>query len=179
MGRGTLTLRHQLACVRGAISHGHWALLPLRLLVGYGFAAHGYAKLARGPAAFAEILAAIGIPGALPTAWITSLLELVGGLAIIVGAAVFPLAVPFVIIMCTAMFGVHARYGFSSVRLKSLSAAGAVFGPVGYEVNLLYITALIALALGGSTPLSVDRWIEDRRRRGSAGAAQGTQIADG
>jgi putative oxidoreductase len=88
------------------------------------------------------------------------------------GAAVLPLAIPFVIIMLTAMFGVHARYGFSSVRLKSVSATGAVFGPVGFEVNLLYITGLIALALGGSTPLSVDRWIENRRR-----SAQGTQIA--
>ena len=159
-----MTLRHRLARARGTIAAGGWALLPLRLLVGYGFAAHGYAKLARGPAAFAEILAAIGIPAALPTAWITALLELVGGIAIMLGAAVLPLAVPFVIIMLTAMFGVHARYGFSSVRLKSLSAAGAVFGPVGFEVNLLYITGLIALALGGSTPMSVDRWIERRSR---------------
>ena len=164
MDRGSLTLAHRLARARTTIAAGGWALLPLRLLVGYGFAAHGYAKLARGPAAFAEILAAIGIPGALPTAWITSLLELFGGIAIMLGAAVLSLAVPFVIIMLTAMFGVHARYGFSSVRLKSVSVTGAVFGPVGYEVNLLYITALVALALGGSTPLSVDRWIENRRR---------------
>ena len=164
MGGVTMKLRHQLAQARSALAAGGWALLPLRLLVGYGFAAHGYAKLTRGPAAFAEILAAIGVPGALPTAWITSLLELVGGISIMFGAAVLPLALPFVVVMLTAMFGVHARYGFSSVRLKSVSAAGAVFGPVGYEVNLLYITALIALALGGSTPLSVDRWIENRLR---------------
>jgi putative oxidoreductase len=159
-----MTLRRRMARARRAIADGGWALLPVRLLVGYGFAAHGYAKLARGPAAFADILAAIGVPAALPTAWITSLLELVGGISIMFGAAVVPLAVPFVIIMLTAMFGVHARYGFSSVRLKSLSPSGAVFGPVGYEVNLLYITALAALALGRSTPFSVDRWIENRRR---------------
>ena len=30
-----------------------WALVPLRLVVGFGFAAHGYAKLARGPESFA------------------------------------------------------------------------------------------------------------------------------
>jgi putative oxidoreductase len=164
MGGGTMMVGQRVARARRAIADGGWALLPVRLLVGYGFAAHGYAKLARGPAAFADILAAIGIPGALPAAWITSVLELVGGISIMVGAAVVPLTVPFVIIMLTAMFGVHARYGFSSVRLKSVSAAGAVFGPVGYEVNLLYITALAALALGRSTPLSVDRWIANRRR---------------
>jgi putative oxidoreductase len=164
MDRGTMTHVDRVARARTALAAGGWALLPLRLLVGYGFAAHGYAKLARGPVAFAEILAAIGIPDALPTAWITSLLELFGGIAIMLGAAVLPLAVPFASIMLTALLGVHARYGFSSVKLKSVSAAGAAFGPVGYEVNLLYITALIALALGGSTPLSVDRWVENRRR---------------
>ena len=29
-----------------------WAVLPLRLMIGFGFAAHGYAKLSRGPAGF-------------------------------------------------------------------------------------------------------------------------------
>jgi putative oxidoreductase len=159
-----MTLWPRLARIRGTIAAGGWALLPLRLLVGYGFAAHGYAKLVRGPAAFADILAAIGVPSALATAWITSILELVGGVSIMLGAAVLPLALPFVIIMLTALLGVHARYGFSSVRLKSVSPAGVVFGPVGFEVNLLYITALIALAVGGSTPLSLDRWLENRRR---------------
>jgi putative oxidoreductase len=163
MGGATMTLWRRMARARSAIAARGWALVPLRLLVGYGFAAHGYAKLARGPAAFADILAAIGIPAPLPAAWVTSLLELVGGLCIMAGAAVAPLAVPLVIVMLTATFGVHARYGFSSVRLRSISPAGAVFGPVGFEVDLLYIGALIALALGRSTPLSVDGWIRNRR----------------
>lgn len=52
-----------MSTLRGwfADSNG-WQLLPLRLIIGYGFAVHGYAKLARGPANFAAILAAIGIP---------------------------------------------------------------------------------------------------------------------
>jgi putative oxidoreductase len=36
--------------------------LPLRLMVGYGFLEHGYAKLARGPDAFIRILDAISMP---------------------------------------------------------------------------------------------------------------------
>jgi hypothetical protein len=36
--------------------------LPLRLIVGYGFLEHGYAKLARGPDDFIAILHAIGMP---------------------------------------------------------------------------------------------------------------------
>lgn len=132
-----MTIRQRLALLRSRIALDRWALLPLRLLVGYGFAAHGYAKLARGPAAFADILATMGIPAPVPAAWATSLLELLGGISMLIGAAVVPLSVPFIVVMATAMFGVHARYGFSSIRLKSLSATGAVFGPVGYELNLL------------------------------------------
>ena len=39
-----------------------WAPVPLRLIVGYGFMEHGFAKLGRGPEAFADILHAIGVP---------------------------------------------------------------------------------------------------------------------
>jgi putative oxidoreductase len=38
-----------------------WAPLPLRLIVGVGFMEHGFAKLSKGPDAFAAILHAIGI----------------------------------------------------------------------------------------------------------------------
>jgi uncharacterized membrane protein YphA (DoxX/SURF4 family) len=41
-----------------------WYAIPLRLIVGYGFMEHGYAKLARGPDDFANILHALGMPAA-------------------------------------------------------------------------------------------------------------------
>jgi putative oxidoreductase len=44
---------------------------------------------------------------------------------------------------------VHLPYGFSSIKLLSVTAAGAQFGPPGYEVNLLYLACLAALVLGG------------------------------
>jgi putative oxidoreductase len=144
-------------------SAGGWAHLPLRLMIGFGFAAHGYAKLARGPASFAAILAAIGVPAPAATAWVTSLLELVGGVLVMAGAAVTPLSLPLASIMLTAMFSVHLRFGFSSVRLKAIDGSGAVFGPVGYELNLLYIAGLVALVLGGAGPFSVDGWLARRR----------------
>jgi putative oxidoreductase len=55
------------------------------------------------------------------------------------------------------MFKVHLPYGFSSIKLISVTAAGARFGPPGYEVNLLYLACLAALVLGGSGPFSLDR----------------------
>jgi len=151
--------------LRTRLAHGGWPLLPLRLLVGLGFAAHGYAKLARGPANFAVILAAIGVPLPEPIAWITTLLELLGGVALVLGAAVALLSVPLVIVMLTALFGVHLRYGFSSIRLKGFGPSGAEFGPVGYELNLLYIAGLIVLALSAASPLSFDRWWASKRGR--------------
>jgi putative oxidoreductase len=147
-----------------------WALVPLRLVVGFGFAAHGWAKLARGPDQFAGVLAAIGVPLPHAMAWATTLLELAGGVAVMAGAFVVPLAVPLGVVMLTAMSGVHVRYGFSSVRLQAVTAAGAQFGPVGYEVNLLYIAALLALALRGAGRLSVDGLL--RRRAATSAEAR-------
>jgi len=146
--------------VRG---RNNWALVPLRLVVGFGFAAHGYAKLARGPESFAAILHAMGIPAPGLMAWTTSLLEFLGGISLMVGAYVLPVSLPLSVVMVTAIFGVHWRYGFSSIRLQALSGTGAVFGPVGYELNLLYVAALVVLALGGPSPVSVDRWLCNRK----------------
>jgi putative oxidoreductase len=140
-----------------------WTLLPLRLLIGFGFAAHGYAKLSRGPEKFATILSAIGVPHPLFTAWATSLLELIGGISVIAGMFVLPLTLPLIIVMLTAMFSVHLPYGFSSVRLMAVTPSGAQFGPVGYEMNLLYIVGLLTLAIGGPGKLSVDRLLQRKR----------------
>lgn len=142
-----------------------WAPVPLRLIIGFGFAAHGYAKLSRGPENFAVILAALGVPQPEVTAWATSLLEFVGGVSVMAGAFVVPLSLPLVIVMLTAMFTVHVQYGFSSVRLRAITASGAEFGPIGYELNLLYIAGLLVLAWGGTGPLSVDRWLRSRALR--------------
>ena len=141
-----------------------WALLPVRLMVGFGFAAHGVAKLGRGPERFAVILHALGIPAPHLAAWATTLLELVGGLCLMIGLAVVPLTVPLAGVMLTALFGVHLRYGFSSIRLEALTSEGARFGPIGYELNLLYLAGLFALGLGGSGPASLDGVLARRRR---------------
>ena|SRR5689334_948462 len=132
-----------------------WALLPLRLMLGFGFAAHGYAKLSRGPDAFAMVLGAMGIP--LPTlmAWITTLLELIGGISVMAGAFILPLSIPLGLVMLTAMFTVHLPNGFSSIKLKAIHASGAEFGAPGYEMNLLYLAGLLALALAGPGALSL------------------------
>jgi putative oxidoreductase len=145
-----------------------WAPLPLRLVIGYGFVAHGWAKLSRGPAGFAKLLEQIGAPLPEMTAWASTLTEILGGLAVLAGAFVVVVSVPLIVLMLVAMFTVHLRYGFSAINTIGLTADGPQFGPPGYEVNLLYIAGLLALILGGAGPLSIDRLLalhatEDRK----------------
>lgn len=133
-----------------------WAAIPLRLIVGYGFVAHGYAKMVRGPEQFASVLHALGVPAPLVTAWATIVVELAGGLAVLVGALVPFVSVPMAAVLLIAMFKVHLPYGFSSVKLLSVTEAGAQFGRPGYEVNLLYLACLATLVMGGPGPWAVD-----------------------
>lgn len=139
-----------------------WAPVPLRLIVGYGFMEHGFAKLARGPEAFATILHAIGVPAPHLMAWSTILIEILGGLAVILGAFVTLVSVPMAVVLLVAIFTVHLPYGFSSIKLMAVTAAGTQFGPPGYETDVLYLACLAALVLGGSGPLAVDGLIRER-----------------
>jgi putative oxidoreductase len=139
-----------------------WSPIPLRLIVGYGFMQHGFAKLARGPGTFVAILQAMGVPAPHLTAWLTILTELLGGLAVLLGAFVRIVSVPMMAVLLVAMFTVHLRYGFSSIKLLAVTATGAKFGPVGYEVILLYLACLTALVIGGSGPFAIDGLIGKR-----------------
>lgn len=141
-----------------------WAPLLLRLIVGYGFTVHGIAKLSRGPASFAGILQSIGVPAPHLMAWVTILSELLGGIAIAVGAFVTIFSVPLAAILLVAIFTVHLPYGFSSIKLIAVTQTGAQFGPPGYECNLLYLAALAALVLGGPGPLAVDALLRRNKR---------------
>src|SRR6267378_1962126 len=136
-----------------------WVPLSLRLVLGFGFMAHGWAKLSRGPSGFAKLLTQIGAPLPETTAWVSTFVELLGGLAIFVGAFVEVVSVPLIVMMLVAMFTVHLKYGFSSIKTIGLTEDGPRFGPPGYEVNLLYIAGLVALILGGAGTLSIDRFL--------------------
>jgi putative oxidoreductase len=134
-----------------------WSAMPLRLVVGYGFVAHGYAKVVNGPEHFAMTLQALGVPAPSLMAWLTIGVEWIGGLAILAGAWIPLVSLPLVAIMLVAIVTVHLPYGFSSIKLRAVTAAGPQFGPPGYEVSLLYIAALVTLAIAGPGPFALDR----------------------
>jgi putative oxidoreductase len=96
-------------------------------------------------------------------AWATILTELLGGLAVLLGAFVAIASLPMAAVLLVAMFTVHLPYGFSSIKLLAVAASGPQFGPPGYEVDLLYLAGLAALAIGGAGPLSVGGYRYDQR----------------
>ena len=139
-----------------------WSAIPLRLIVGYGMLAHGCAKIVNGPHQFAASLHGLGVPAPHAMAWATIGFELVGGLAILVGAWIPVISVPLATILLVAAITVHLPYGFSSIKLRAVTDAGPQFGPPGYETDLLYLAALATLVLGGPGPWCVDTLIARR-----------------
>lgn len=129
--------------------------MPLRLIVGFGFIQHGWAKLSRGPDDFIAILTALHMPAPALLAWATILVELIGGFLVLIGAFIPLASIPMAAVLAVAIVTVHWPNGFSSIKLQSISPEGiAHFGQPGYETDLLYLAALIALVLGGPGPWS-------------------------
>jgi putative oxidoreductase len=149
-----------------------WGPLVLRLIVGYGFTIHGFAKLSRGPDSFAGVLHSLGVPAPHFMAWVTTLTELLGGIAIGLGVLVTLVSIPLAMILVVAIFTVHLPYGFSSIKLIAVTQAGAQFGPPGFECNLLYLAALAALVLGGPGPLAIDGLLRQKKQSRSTATAR-------
>ncbi|MEH2594994.1 putative oxidoreductase [Bradyrhizobium sp. AZCC 1577] len=142
-----------------------WAPLPIRLIVGYGFMAHGFAKLTRGPDTFAVMLHTLGVPLPEIAAWATTAIEILGGAAVFIGLLIPIASIPMAVVLLTALFNVHLPYGFFSVKLAQVTESGTKFGPVGYQILLLYLGGLTTLSLSGPGRLSLDRWLEKSRLR--------------
>jgi len=136
-----------------------YAQTLLRLVVGYGFLAHGLAKWSKGPEVFAGILQATGVPLPHLMAWVTIATEFAVGIAFLVGAFVPLVSIPAIVLLLVATFSVHLPYGFLTIKLMSVNNGRAQFGPPGYECNLLYISCIVALALMGPTPWSIDNYL--------------------
>lgn len=120
------------------------ALTILRVIVGFLFAAHGWQKfnqftIAGTQAAFSKM----GVPAAEAAAPIVATLELVGGIALILGVLARVFAVLLALNMLGALFLVHAP-------------AGVFAETGGFELVLLLAAAALAVALTGAGRLSVD-----------------------
>jgi putative oxidoreductase len=120
-----------------------WAVVPLRVAVGLVFVMHGGQKVFvlgfEGTAAFME---SVGIPLPSVAAGIVMVVELLGGLGLILGAGTRVAAPLLAVDMLVALLTVHARSGF--------------FLPNGIEFVLTLLGASLALTGLGSGPWSVE-----------------------
>jgi putative oxidoreductase len=104
-------------------------------------AAHGVARLyatsqGTGVPAFGGFLADKGFPAALAQAWIVTVVECAGGLALALGFAVPVLGLWFAAELAMGILLVHARFGWFVV--------GPHLG--GMEYSVLLITAMVVVA---------------------------------
>ena len=131
----------------------------VRIITGIVFAAHGYQKffiygLDGATGAFTQM----GIPAPTITAPLVAIVELAGGIALIIGLLTRLAALGLAINMLGAIF---------LVRLK-----GGFFAPNGAEYEIVLCAACLALVVAGAGAFSADEAIA-RRRSPAVGDAYG------
>ena len=131
----------------------------VRVIVGVVFLAHGYQKffifgLAGSTAAFGQM----GVPAPSITAPMVATLELVGGLALILGFLTRLAALGLAINMLGAIVFVRIAGGF--------------FMPNGAEYEIALCVACLALVLAGAGAMSIDATLA-ARRAGATGETYG------
>ncbi len=127
-----------------------FGLAILRVVVGIVFLAHGLQKVLQfGIGGFAGNLGGQGVPLPLFFAVVVTLVEVLGGVALILGIFTRLVAVPLAIDMLVAMLMVHFPNGFFMMNN-------------GIESTLTLLAASVALALSGSGELSLDKALAAR-----------------
>ncbi len=128
-----------------------WGLLVLRVVTGVVFFMHGWDKLTgdAGVDGTGQFFGQLGIPAADLAAYVVVALEIVGGIALVLGLFTRPVGLLFAVEMLVALFQVHRPNGFFVQN-------------GGYELVLLLGGAGLALALTGAGALAVDALLGDR-----------------
>ncbi|WP_126424970.1 DoxX family protein [Brevibacillus marinus] len=122
----------------------------IRVVLGIIFFAHGFDKVSNGLANIAGWFASIGLPGVL--AYLVAIIELVGGLALIIGLGTRYVAVLTAIIMVGAIGKVKLANGLLG------GSQGA-----GFELDLALLAMSVYLILHDRSAFAVDRFFRDNQ----------------
>jgi putative oxidoreductase len=136
----------------------HFAPVPLRLMLGFGFLLHGYPKLftGEGNESFAGMLSGLGVPAPGLNAYLLGGFEFFGGILLLLGVAVRVVSSLSTINMLVAAALVHWPAGFNFMNVTGVTESGQMqFGLPGYEVNLLYIAGFVSLVISGAGGFAV------------------------
>ena len=124
--------------------------LILRVILGISFFVHGYVKFAGGIENIVGWFASIGLPGAL--AYVVAVIELVGGLALIIGLGSRVVSALLAVVMAGAIFTAKLSLGFLG------NGTGA-----GWELDLAFLAMAVVIALNGSKLLAVDQFFSKKQ----------------
>lgn len=121
-------------------------LAMLRVTLGVIFLTHGLPKIMGGVGGLQGMLGDMGVPLAGLMAWVVTLLEVGGGLALVAGFLVTAFSLLLSFHMLMGIFLVHLANGWY------------VIGPGtgGAEFNVLLIAGLLALVLAGPGAAALD-----------------------
>lgn len=130
------------------------APVVVRVVIGAMIATHGWQKLDAGVAGFAGFLDSLGVPSPDAAAWAVTLLELVGGILLIVGLLSRLVALLLIAELVGAVYLVTWNLGL---------IADAAEPGVGYERDLAYMLAFLVVLLLGPGKPSVDHLLRIER----------------
>lgn len=122
----------------------------LRIILGLTFFIHGVSKFQAGIGNTAGFFDSLGIPGFM--AYIVAAIELIGGLAVILGFGTRIVSVLFAVILVGAIFMAKLPAGFLG--------NGQV---AGYELDLALLAMSVYLACANTTVLSLDNMIFNKK----------------
>ena len=127
-----------------------WGLTVLRVVVGIVFLVHGAQKLfVFGFGGVAGLLEGLGVPAPGLFAVVVTVVEIVGGIALILGLFTRIAAIMLAVDMLVATLTAHLPNGFFAQN-------------GGYEFTLLLLAASVALAVAGPGEAALDRVIAAR-----------------
>ncbi|GAB1533525.1 MULTISPECIES: DoxX family protein [Brevibacillus] len=127
-----------------------WSALILRVIAGLTFAIHGVAKFQMGLENVAGFFGTMGLPAFI--AYLVAFLEVVGGIALILGLGTRVFAGALSVVMLGAIFKAKLAAGFMGGE-----------GGAGYELDLALLAMLVALGISGSTKFALDAILFGKR----------------
>ncbi|WP_156291939.1 DoxX family protein [Oceanobacillus salinisoli] len=118
----------------------------LRVVLGLTFFIHGLDKFQGGISNTAAYFDSLGIPGFM--AYVVAIIELIGGIAMILGTGTKVIAVLFAVIMLGGIFIAKLSIGFLGNGQM-----------IGYEIDLALLAMSVYFILAEQTKLSIDRML--------------------
>jgi putative oxidoreductase len=120
--------------------------LMLRVVLGVSFFIHGLAKFQGGIENIVGWFDSIGLPGAL--AYMVASIELVGGIALVIGLGTRYISILLSFLMVGAIFKAKLALGFLGNGQMA-----------GYELDLAFLAIATFLAINGSKMFALDQMV--------------------